>query len=178
MCDDPWRSKFTPVRAGDQEIDVHALEGLLYHLSIKVLMSQILYSLDNAFEEHFFVNKSPVLEVDHSIVFIPHESVYPMTCLSLRPWMALHSIKPVPELHWICNEGLEIRGTPYQKSGENGWPDEWYDKQKGASHEILESHLPTSYDGFVQRRTVSAFTRRQVLLLLHARNNLTSVEGS
>ena len=88
-------------------------------------MSQILYSLDNAFEEHFFVNKSPVLEVDHSIVFIPHESVYPMTCLSLRPWMALHSIDPFPELHWICNEGLEIRGTPYQKSGENGWPDEW-----------------------------------------------------
>ena len=73
----------------------------------------------------FLINKSPVLEVDHSIVFIPHESVYPMTCLSLRPWMALHSIKPFPELHWICNEGLEIRGTPYQKSGENGWPDEW-----------------------------------------------------
>ena len=46
-------------------------------------------------------------------------------CLSLRPWMALHSTNPFPELHWICNEGLEIRGTPYQKSGENGWPDEW-----------------------------------------------------
>ena len=159
MCDDPWRSKFTPVRAGDQEIDVHALEGLLFHLSIKVLMSQILYSLDNAFEEHFFVNKSPVLEVDHSIVFIPHESVYPMTCLSLRPWMALHIIKPFPELHWICNEGLEIRGTPCQKSGENRWPDEWYgmtNKREQAT-KCLESHMPTSYDGFVQRRSSVCF---------------------